>query len=150
MEKILTSRSWALSLAHSLSFKEREVLVLMALGLNSKESSVKLKVLPKSIDNYKNRIGKKLGLNGYGALYAFAIEQKDLLLEWSFFLFPSETEVTANPGDLPEAERLPFKEMERVSGGLSLNLMHDWPRVGSVHLEADYLLDQCPLTAYQP
>jgi DNA-binding CsgD family transcriptional regulator len=150
MEKRLTSRSWALSFAHSLSFKEREVLVLLALGLNSKESSVKLNVLPKSIDNYKNRISKKLWVKGYGALCAFAIEHKDLLLEWSFFLFPYETEVTAKPGILPKSETLPIKEMEQVSGGLSLNLMPDWPRVGSVHLEADYLLDQCLLTAYQP
>ena len=148
MEKTLTSRFRALSFAHSLSFKEREVLVLLALGLNSKESAVKLNVLPKSIDKYKNRIGKKLGLKGYGALCTFAIVHKDLLLEWSFFLFPSETEVTAKPDDLPEAGTLPLREMHQVSGELSLNLMHDWRRDGSVHLEADFLLNHCSLTSY--
>jgi DNA-binding CsgD family transcriptional regulator len=148
MEKRLTSSSWALSLAHSLSFKEREVLVLMALGLNSKESSVKLNMLPKSIDNYKNRISKKLGLKGYGALCAFAIVHKDLLLEWSYFLFPSETEDTAKQGDLPEAATSQFQEAEQVPGELSLNLAHDWRRDGSVHLEADFLLNHCSITSY--
>lgn len=64
---------------HLLSRKEREVLVLVALGMNSKEISIKLDVLPKCIDNYKNRITKKLGVNGYGALGHFASENKTVL-----------------------------------------------------------------------
>ncbi|CAG5005205.1 hypothetical protein DYBT9275_03537 [Dyadobacter sp. CECT 9275] len=54
-----------------LTEKEKQVLWLIAMGLNSKAIAVRLDVRPKSVDNYKNRIGKKLGLKGYGALVSF-------------------------------------------------------------------------------
>ncbi|WP_177197011.1 helix-turn-helix domain-containing protein [Dyadobacter koreensis] len=62
MEKELPRSLSVYPTVHFLSRKEREVLVLVAMGMTSKEISIKLDVLPKSIDNYKNRITKKLGV----------------------------------------------------------------------------------------
>jgi DNA-binding CsgD family transcriptional regulator len=145
MEKELTSKLLAYSTAHLLSIKEKEVLVLMALGLNSKESSIKLDVLPKSIDNYKNRISKKLGLKGYGALCSFAIDNKDILLEWNLFLFSSITESTTKLSDLLEARKLPSEEMGTVSGGHNLNLMYYGRKDGSLHPGSDFSLNKYSL-----
>lgn len=111
MEKVLPRSLSVYPTVHFLSRKEREVLVLVAMGMTSKEISIKLDVLPKSIDNYKNRITKKLGLNGYGALGHFASENKALLLELGIFLFPQPA------AEILKIRNLPFKEMENISGG---------------------------------
>lgn len=111
MEKVIPRPSSVYPPVHFLSRKEREVLVLVAMGMTSKEISIKLDVLPKSIDNYKNRITKKLGVNGYGALGHFASENKTLLLELGIFLFPKPAT------EILKIRTLPFKEMENISGG---------------------------------
>ena len=111
MEKVLPRSLSVYPTVHFLSRKEREVLVLVAMGMTSKEISIKLDVLPKSIDNYKNRITKKLGVNGYGALGHFASENKALLLELGIFLFPRRA------AEILKIRNLPFKEMENISGG---------------------------------
>ena len=111
MEKVLPRPSPVYPTVHFLSRKEREVLVLVAMGMTSKEISIKLGVLPKSIDNYKNRITKKLGVNGYGALGHFASENKTLLLELGIFLFPQPAT------EIIKIRNLPFNEMENISGG---------------------------------
>ncbi|WP_159468158.1 helix-turn-helix transcriptional regulator [Dyadobacter sp. 3J3] len=110
MEKVLPRSLSVNPTIHFLSKKEREVLVFVAMGMTSKEISIKLDVLPKSIDNYKNRITKKLGVNGYGALGHFASQNKAQLLELSIFLFPQpET-------DILKIRNLPLTEMENISG----------------------------------
>ncbi|WP_170982955.1 helix-turn-helix transcriptional regulator [Dyadobacter frigoris] len=111
MEKVLSRSLSVYPTVHLLSRKEREVLVLIAMGMNSKEISIQLDVLPKSIDNYKNRITKKLGVNGYGALGNFAAENRVVLLELSIFLFPQPAT------EILKIRNLPFKEMENISGG---------------------------------
>ncbi|MBE9460758.1 helix-turn-helix transcriptional regulator [Dyadobacter subterraneus] len=111
MEKVLPRSLSVYPTVHFLSRKEREVLVLVAMGMTLKEISIKLDVLPKSIDNYKDRITKKLGVNGYGALGHFAFENKALLLELGVFLFPKPVV------EISKVRTLPFKEMENTAGG---------------------------------
>jgi DNA-binding NarL/FixJ family response regulator len=81
MSQKLLSTTSSLDKIPTLSPKEWDVLTLLALGLCSKHIAVRLGVMPKSIDNYKNRIGKKLGLKGYGLLARFAVANKDMLQE---------------------------------------------------------------------
>ena len=63
----------------SLTLCEWNILLFVSQGLNSKSIAIKANLMPKSIDNYKNRIGKKLGVTGYGKLIAFAIENRNYL-----------------------------------------------------------------------
>lgn len=58
---------------HLLTESEWDVLLHMSNGLNAKDIAIIENVMPKSIDNCKNRIGKKLGLQGYGSLARFAL-----------------------------------------------------------------------------
>ena len=103
---------------HSLSQKEHYVLVLVASGLNSKEISLELKVLPKSIDNYKNRIGKKLGIKGYKSLQCFAICNREILLEWGKLLTPELPGV-----NIPNLKfnKLNVADMQEIGGGNGFN-----------------------------
>ena len=103
---------------HSLSQKEHYVLVLVASGLNSKEISLELNVLPKSIDNYKNRIGKKLGIKGYKSLQCFAICNKEILLEWGKLLTPELPDV--NIPNL-KSNKLNVADMQEIGGGNGFN-----------------------------
>ncbi|TDE18655.1 helix-turn-helix domain-containing protein [Dyadobacter psychrotolerans] len=104
---------------HTLSQTEHSVLFLVASGLNSKQISLELGVLPKSIDNYKNRIGKKLGIKGYKSLQCFAITNRDILLEWGRLLFPQL--LTEHIPDV-NFKKLTVTDMQETEGGNSYNL----------------------------
>jgi DNA-binding CsgD family transcriptional regulator len=72
-----------LSLPHPkiylLSDTEWIILIYLTNGLTSKDIAVHMNVMPKSVDNYKNRIGKKLGMQGYGVLYKYAADNRTML-----------------------------------------------------------------------
>lgn len=61
---------------HLLSQTEWAVLMYLTEGLNSKDIAIIMNVMPKSVDNYKNRIGRKLGVQGYGALYKYVVDNR--------------------------------------------------------------------------
>jgi DNA-binding CsgD family transcriptional regulator len=50
---------------HLLSDTEWIILIYLTNGLTSKDIAIIMNVMPKSVDNYKNRIGRKLGMQGY-------------------------------------------------------------------------------------
>jgi DNA-binding NarL/FixJ family response regulator len=60
---------------HSLSAREREVLVLVVEGRTSKEIARIVGVKPTSIDTYRSRIMTKLEVPDLCALVRFAIRQ---------------------------------------------------------------------------
>jgi DNA-binding CsgD family transcriptional regulator len=73
---------------HLLSQTEWAVLMYLTDGLTSKDIAIIMNVMPKSVDNYKNRIGKKLGISGYGELCLFAEEKHILLYDWVKVIYP--------------------------------------------------------------
>lgn len=77
---------------HLLSASEWKVLKYVANNLNSKDIAARMFVTPKSIDNYKNRISKKLELHGHRSLYSFAIQNKYLLDYWNEVLQPRSSQ----------------------------------------------------------
>lgn len=58
---------------HQLSSREQEVLALTAEGYSSREIGKKLFISPKTVDTYRSRIMKKLGLNHRSELVRFAL-----------------------------------------------------------------------------
>ena len=58
---------------HQLSSREQEVLALTAEGFSSREIGKKLFISPKTVDTYRSRIMKKLGLNHRSELVRFAL-----------------------------------------------------------------------------
>ncbi len=58
---------------HELSSREQEVLALTAEGFSSREIGEKLFISPKTVDTYRSRIMKKLGLNHRSELVRFAL-----------------------------------------------------------------------------
>ena len=58
---------------------EREILKLISMKLTSAEISDQMCVSVRTVDNHRNHIRKKLGLNGHGDLLEFALANKDLL-----------------------------------------------------------------------
>lgn len=58
---------------HKLSSREQEVLALTAEGYSSREIGKKLFISPKTVDTYRSRIMKKLGLNHRSELVRFAL-----------------------------------------------------------------------------
>jgi DNA-binding NarL/FixJ family response regulator len=58
----------------SLSARERQVLQLVVEGHSSAEIAARVKLSPKSIDTYRSRLMKKLGVNDVPSLVKFAIQ----------------------------------------------------------------------------
>lgn len=58
---------------HELSFREQEVLRLLALGHTNKEISEKLGLAKKTIDTFRARIHKKLQIRGRAQLVSYAL-----------------------------------------------------------------------------
>ena len=56
-----------------LSSREQEVLALTAEGFSSREIGKKLFISPKTVDTYRSRIMKKLGLDHRSELVRFAL-----------------------------------------------------------------------------
>ena len=57
----------------SLSWREREVFKLLALGYTNPQIGAKLKLSPKSVDTYRRRIKNKLGLRDRSDIVRYAI-----------------------------------------------------------------------------
>ena len=57
-----------------LSERERQVLQLVAEGRSSAEIAARLHLSPKSVDTYRSRLMKKLGLESFAALVKFALQ----------------------------------------------------------------------------
>lgn len=57
-----------------LSRREREVLRLLAQGYSNQQIATQIKVSVKSVETYRTRLSKKLGLTGRAELYRFAVE----------------------------------------------------------------------------
>jgi DNA-binding NarL/FixJ family response regulator len=64
----------SLSPLQSLSAREREVLHLVAGGLSSSEIGRQLSISPKTVDTYRSRMMRKLGVSGAAELIRLAIE----------------------------------------------------------------------------
>jgi DNA-binding NarL/FixJ family response regulator len=58
----------------SLSHREREVLQLVVEGRTSAEIAKKIFLSPKTVETYRSRLMKKLGVRGITELVAFAVE----------------------------------------------------------------------------
>lgn len=63
----------------SLTPREWEILVRIADDLTTNEMAEKLYLTPKSVENYRTRIGAKLGLTGHHKLAKFARKYADEL-----------------------------------------------------------------------
>lgn len=59
--------------AGSLSGREREVLSLVAAGLSSKAAAARLGVSPRTVENHRAHLQRKLGLRGAAELTRFAL-----------------------------------------------------------------------------
>ncbi len=59
--------------AGRLSAREREVLTLVAAGLSSKEAAARLGVSPRTVENHRAHLQRKLGLHGAAELTRFAL-----------------------------------------------------------------------------
>jgi DNA-binding NarL/FixJ family response regulator len=57
-----------------LSVREMEVLALLAAGLSYNEAAARLHVKPRTIDTYRTRLGRKLGVHSRAGLVAYAME----------------------------------------------------------------------------
>jgi len=112
---------------HRLTDVEWNVLLHISNGLNAKDISVIENVMPKSIDNCKNRIGKKLGLQGYGSLTRFALKNRITLLAWNLLLHPEKgNRHSSQPMNMVSMNSM---DMEKISGGRKI--------VGDLH--SDFL-----------
>lgn len=65
-----------------LSLREWEALLYIADDLSNEEIAPNLCVTPKSIANYRNRIGDKLQQKGTGKLARFARKHREALRYW--------------------------------------------------------------------
>lgn len=61
--------------SRSLSARERQVLVMVARGASSAEIGTQLHLSPKTVDTYRSRLMRKLGLNDVPALVRWAIRE---------------------------------------------------------------------------
>jgi len=74
LEPILQSRSGRASPVDSLSARERDVLQLVVEGRTSAEIAATVSLSPKTIETYRVRLMKKLGVKSVAELVKFAIE----------------------------------------------------------------------------
>lgn len=102
-----------LSNVSSLTLCEWNILLFVSEGLNSKSIAIKANLMPKSIDNYKNRIGKKLGIKGYGKLIAFATKNKNFLNRKYTLLHVAKSVPTAPVQKKSQRRKVPIAAVER-------------------------------------
>ena len=65
----------------ALSSREREILRLVAEGRTSREIAERLSISPKTVDTYRSRLMRKLGVENLVALVKFAIRHGVITLE---------------------------------------------------------------------
>jgi DNA-binding CsgD family transcriptional regulator len=70
--------------------REWGVLLLIANGLSTEQIADSLSITEKSVENYRNRIGRKLHLTGTGCLTRFALLNQSVLQQNHALLFGSE------------------------------------------------------------
>lgn len=64
-----------------LSSREREILRLVADGKTSREIGERLSISPKTVDAYRSRLMRKIGVKNLAALVKFAIKHRLISLE---------------------------------------------------------------------
>jgi DNA-binding NarL/FixJ family response regulator len=74
LERRSTSRAHGAGPLASLSARERQVLQLVVEGLSSAEIATLIHLSPKSVDTYRSRLMKKLGIDDVTGLVKFAIQ----------------------------------------------------------------------------
>ncbi len=73
-----------------LTLREWAVLLLVSEQKSVYEIADELCMEPKSVHNNKNRISRKLGLQGLGKLNLFACQHREVLLYWYGILMPGK------------------------------------------------------------
>jgi DNA-binding NarL/FixJ family response regulator len=71
----------AASPLEQLSSREREILQLVAEGKTSQEIAEKLSISPKTVDTYRSRLMRKIGVDDVTGLVKFAIQHGVISLE---------------------------------------------------------------------
>lgn len=64
----------------NISAKEKVVLLLIANEFSTIEIARKLNISPKTVENHRRSIAKKLGLSGNNCVLKFALSHQDVLL----------------------------------------------------------------------
>jgi DNA-binding NarL/FixJ family response regulator len=75
------ARREGVSPLQSLSAREREILQLIVEGRSSAQIAAILRLSPKTVDTYRSRLMRKLGLHDLASLVRFAIQQGLISLE---------------------------------------------------------------------
>ncbi len=65
----------------TLSSREQEILRLVAEGKTSREIAERLCISPKTVDTYRSRLMRKIGVENLAALVKFAIQNGLISLE---------------------------------------------------------------------
>jgi RNA polymerase sigma factor (sigma-70 family) len=77
----MKSRSIDPNLLEALSPREREILQLVAEGQTSRAIAERLSISPKTVDTYRSRLMRKIGVKNLAALIKFAIQHEVISLE---------------------------------------------------------------------
>jgi len=73
--------SMEVSPLEALSSREREILQLVAEGKTSQEIGERLSISPKTVDTYRSRLMRKIGVEDMAGLIRFAIQNGVISLE---------------------------------------------------------------------
>jgi len=108
----------------TLTAREWEVVLLLSDDYSAKEIAEKLCLTPKSVDNYKNTIGQKLGLQGHQTLARFARKYQSVLYQWQELFLRKKS---GRPSISKEVfGKLDTSSMQDVRGGCSgINFVFD-------------------------
>jgi RNA polymerase sigma factor (sigma-70 family) len=80
-EAAMKSNTIERSRLEALSSREREILRLVAEGKTSREIAERLSLSPKTVDTYRSRLMRKIGVENLVALVKFAIRHEIISLE---------------------------------------------------------------------
>lgn len=77
----MKSHSTDPNILEALSSREQEILRLVAEGKTSREIAERLSISPKTVDTYRSRLMRKIGVENLAALVKFAIRHGLISLE---------------------------------------------------------------------
>lgn len=77
----MKSHSMDPNILETLSSREQEILRLVAEGKTSREIAERLSISPKTVDTYRSRLMRKIGVENLAALVKFAIRNGLISLE---------------------------------------------------------------------
>ena len=77
----MKSKTIERSRLEALSSREREILRLVAEGKTSREIAERLSISPKTVDTYRSRLMRKIGVEDMAGLIKFAIQHGVISLE---------------------------------------------------------------------